>query len=256
MIGGKKSSDRKCERGVALVFTFFALGALCFSCGSEGVRPSDDSYFPLQLGAYWIYDVEETNTLRVACTDNGETLTKYELKVEVTDSFPNTESEGGYSYVLTRSMRANANQSWQPFSTWTSKRLNSRVVNNEGNISYLKFVFPLYESQVWNGNLFNNEQQLNGKVEDEYKATQVGKPFSLTNGQSFQKTVTVVQNDEQKNILYRDSRQEVYAWNVGLVYKESYLLKYFANSQLPCYAQNRTQQGTIWKQTLKEVGRN
>jgi hypothetical protein len=65
----------------------------------------------------------------------------------------------------------------------------------------------------------------------------------------------VVQNDEQSNIIYRDSRLEVYADQVGLVYKESYLLNYFANSQLPCFAQKRTQQGTTYKQSLKEFSR-
>jgi hypothetical protein len=65
----------------------------------------------------------------------------------------------------------------------------------------------------------------------------------------------VVQNDEQSNIIYRDSRLEVYADQVGLVYKESYLLNYFSNSQLPCFAQKRTQQGVIYKQSLREFSK-
>jgi hypothetical protein len=256
MNAGKKSEELHGLTRGTVALLIIALCALFFSCGTNQPRPSNDLYFPLSLGVYWIYDVEETSTLRLTCTENGETIAKYELKVEVTDSFPNTEFEGGYAYVLSRSKRANANEPWQPIATWTSKRVASQVINNEGNVSYLKLVFPVYENQVWNGNLFNNEPQLNGRVEDEYKVTQVARPYTLGSGRSFDRTVTVVQNEEQKNILYRDSRIEVYAWNVGLVYKESYLLKYFADSQLPCYAQNRTQQGIIWKQSLNEVGKN
>ncbi|MFM8849238.1 MAG: hypothetical protein ACKOE5_02430 [Cytophagales bacterium] len=256
MIEGKKSEAMFGLNRWVIVLLFVPLCTLLSSCGTDQLRPSNDLYFPLTVGVYWIYDVEETNILRLACNDNGESVARYELKVEVTDSFPNSELEGGYTYVLSRAKRVNVNQPWQPVATWTSKRIASQVVNNEGNVSYLKLMLPVYENQVWNGNLFNNEPQLNGKVEDEYKATQVGRPYTLGSGQSFENTVTVVQNEEQKNILYRDSRAEVYAWKVGLVYKESYLLKYFADSQLPCYAQNRTQQGIIWKQSLKEVGKN
>jgi hypothetical protein len=140
--------------------------------------------------------------------------------------------------------------------TWTSKIVKSQAINNESNVPYVKLIFPVFDGLQWNGNLFNNETQLNGKVEDQYKLTLTDQPFTSTKGQTFEQTVTVIQNDEQKNILYRDTRSEVYAFNVGLVYKESYLLTYFSNSQLPCYAQNKTQQGSIYKQTLKEFGKN
>jgi phosphotransferase system IIA component len=225
------------------------------ACGSENnVTPSDQLYFPLQVGKYWIYDVEETSILRLNCNDNGEINSKYELLVSVTDSFPNPE--GGYSYKMLRSTRITSSQVWNPVATWTSKIVKSQAINNESNVPYVKLIFPVFDGLQWNGNLFNNETQLNGKVEDQYKLTLTDQPFTSTKGQAFEQTVTVIQNDEQKNILYRDTRSEVYAFNVGLVYKESYLLTYFSNSQLPCYAQNKTQQGFIYKQTLKEFGKN
>jgi hypothetical protein len=256
MIGAKNKSEKQNAKAVKNIALLIVVHALYFSCTTDSEKPSDELYFPLQVGTYWVYDVEETATSRLTCTDNGESLNRYELKVVVTDSFPNAETEGGYSYILTRYTRSEAAQSWQPIATWTSKRVKSKAVNNESNILYLKLVFPLYEAQMWNGNIYNKELQLNGQIEDEYTAALVGKPYYLANGQMYPNTVTVLQNDEQKNILYRDSRLEVYALNVGLIYKESYLLKYFANSQLPCYGQNRVQQGSIWKQTLKEFGRN
>jgi hypothetical protein len=226
-----------------------------YACSStDSVKPSDERYFPLTVGAFWVYDVEETSILRTACSDNGETISKYELRLLVVDSFPN--SEQGIAYSIQRSTRLNASQPWQPEATWTSKISKSQAINNESNISYIKLVFPFFEGQQWNGNLLNAEQQLNGLVEDAYKITLARKSYTTSLGKSFDKTVTVLQSDEQKNILYRDTRSEVYAFDVGLVYKESYLLEYFANSQLPCYAQNRTQQGSILKQTLKEWGRN
>lgn len=235
--------------------SFSILMIALYACSStDSVKPSDERYFPLKVGMFWVYDIEETSILRTTCTDNGETVSKYELRVLVIDSFPN--SDQGITYSIQRSTRLNPSQPWQPVATWTSLIDKSQAINNESNIHYIKLVFPIFDGLQWNGNLLNTEQQLNGSVEDTYQMAQTGKPYTTLLGKSFDKTVTVIQNDEQKNILYRDTRSEVYALDVGLVYKESYLLKYFANSQLPCYAQSKTQQGSILKQTLKEFGKN
>lgn len=243
------------SKGLIMVALLFA-GA----CSSDGnLKPTDQLYFPLQVGKYWIYDVEETSILRLNCNDNGETISTYELLVSVTDSFPNPE--GGYSYTMLRSTRANSSQAWSSVATWTSKIVKSQIISNESNINYIKLVFPVYDGLQWNGNLLNSEVQMNGLVEDTYKVLATRKPFTTSLGKTFDNTVTVVQNDDQKSILSRDTRNEVYAFNVGLVYKESYLLNYFKDSDerspnFICYAKNRTQQGFILKQTLKEFGKN
>jgi hypothetical protein len=157
-----------------------------------------------------------------------------------------------YTYSIQNSKRPKATDEWAAISTWTAQVSAGRVIVNESNISYLKLLVPVTNNLVWNGNLFNNRTELNGLNVDDYKATQVGQPYTNPSALIFDHAVQVVQNDEQTNIIYRDSRLEVYAHEVGLVYKESYLLNYFANSQLPCYGQKKIQQGTVYKQMLKE----
>jgi hypothetical protein len=234
--------------GIVMAF----LGLLGISCDSERVE-KNVNYFPLRVGQTWLYDIEETSITRAACTDNGTTTLNYQLLVEVVDSIP---ADQGFTYRFKRSKRTNAADPWLDFETWTAQRIGNRIVVSEGNISYVKLLAPITNDLVWNGNLYNNRQELNGKNEDDYKSTLVNKPYVVeSSGLSFGHSVSVVQNDEQSNIIYRDSRLEVYADQVGLVYKESYLLNYFANSQLPCFAQKRTQQGVIYKQSLREFSK-
>jgi hypothetical protein len=227
-----------------------AMLLLVFGCTTSENKPRDTAYFPLKVGSSWIYDVEETTILRAACTDDGVTISKYELRMVVADSFPNTEN--GFTYLLHRFKRSKSTDEWTELDTWTSKLSGTKIVNNESNINFVKLVIPIADNVVWNGNQFNNKLELNGLNEDEYKATLTGQPYTNSLALTFSKTVSIVQNDQQKNLLYRDSRLEVYAFDVGLVYKESYLLNYFDKAELPCYGTNKTQKGTIYKQSLKE----
>jgi hypothetical protein len=238
------------RKSILLILIAFAI-----SCKSDDpfLPSSDWDYFPLRVGASWIYAVEETTILRAACTDDGTTVSNYELRVVVSDSFPNTDK--GITYSLQRSKRFAPTENWVPIETWTATVTGNRIITNESNINFVKLTIPLADGLVWNGNLFNNKIELNNANEDDYKATLVGKPYTNAAGLSFDKTATVIQNDIQTNILYRDTRSEVYAFGTGLVYKESYLLNYFANSTLPCYAINKTQKGTLLKQSLKEYNK-
>jgi hypothetical protein len=226
-----------------------AILLLMLGCTTSDNMPSDTAYFPLKVGSNWIYDVEETIISRATCTDDGVTISKYELRVIVADSFPNTEN--GFTYLIHRSKRVKSTDEWAELDTWTSKIAGNKIVNNESNVNFVKLIFPISDNVKWNGNQFNNKLELNGLNEDEYKAILVGQPYT-NSALTFSKTISVVQNDQQKNLLYRDSRLEVFAFGVGLIYKESYLLNYFDNAQLPCYGTNKTQKGTIYKQTLRE----
>ncbi len=233
-----------------MVMTF--LGLIANGCDS-GKMVKSVNYFPLRVGQTWVYDVEETSITRAACTDNGATTLNYQLLVEVVDSIV---VDQGFTYRFKRSKRTSATDPWLDFETWTAQLIGNRIVVSEGNISYVKLLTPMVNDLVWNGNLYNSRQELNGKNEDDYRGTLVSQPFAVaSSGLNFSNTVSILQNDEQSNIIYRDSRLEVYADQVGLVYKESYLLNYFANSQLPCFAQKRTQQGVIYKQSLREFSK-
>jgi hypothetical protein len=235
--------------------SIMVLWLLAVACGTEepSLYNTDSNYFPLKVGSQWVYTVEETSISRNNCTDDGTTLYNYEIQVLVSDSFSNTDKS--LTYILQRAKRLTPNDAWIPTETWTATIASNQVITSESNIKYVSLVFPISEGLTWNGNLYNNRIELNGQNEDQYKITSVGKPYINSEGFSYDKTISVIQNDQQSNLLYRDSRSEVYAFNTGLVYKESYLLNYFSDSRLPCFGQNKVQRGRILKQSLKEYSR-
>lgn len=234
---------------------FVAWAIAMAGCG-DSVTPIDSSaYFPLEVGTQWIYSVEESTTLRNLCADDGVTTSNYELKVMITQSY--TNAEGGTTYVFERSTRTLLTDPWIPVATWTAQRRGTKLVANESNVLYVKLLFPPEEGITWNGNEFNTQIQLNNSNVDSYQMINVHQPYALSANVSYPKSVTVIQNREESNILYRDSRKEIYALGVGLVYKESFLLAYFSQSDpkeinFECYLQKRVQNGTTLKQTLKE----
>ena len=84
-----------------------------------------------------------------------------------------------------------------------------RVEKIEENISFIKLWFPLASGKRWNGNMANSREREN------YTIIWLDAPYS-----SYQQTCKVEQFKE-KNLVEEITREEVFARNVGLVFKVS-----------------------------------
>jgi hypothetical protein len=229
------------EKAVVYWFSILLLG-----CSSSDVpQISDQSYFPLRVGNFRIYQVNETDILRLACTDNGETVKNYQLKELVTDSSKNVE--GSYTYSIHRYTRPDSTQSWVDLDTWTARINSNQVIVNQNNISVVKCIFPLVENSVWYVNRYNNL----GKDYDTLK--NFHKPFTLSNGNKIQNTFSA-QRDTGELILHYDRAREVYAPSIGLIYKEHKHFEYFDNSNLPCFGHQVANSGVVYLQSLISYG--
>jgi hypothetical protein len=230
-------------RGSALLTSVLLL---LVGCSSSDIQISDQSYFPLRVGNFRIYKVNETDIQRLTCTDNGVTVTNYQLKELVTDSVKN--AEGGYTYTIHRYTRPDTTQAWADLDTWTARNSGSQVVVNESNIPVVKFVFPLVEKSVWNVNFYNDS----GAIYDTLR--NLHKPYTLSTGTNFQNTFSS-RRDNGEYIIYHDKDIEVYAPSIGLIYEDLEQLHYFDNSSYPCYAQQVAKSGIIYFKTLISYGR-
>ncbi len=235
-------------------FLFIILGLfLIVSCETspEIVPDSGQDYFPLQVGDYQIYSIEET-----VIQNSLEQKFKFELKHKLIDSAINLE--GGYSYTIQRQTRSNPSLPWQLIDVWTSSLSGRQAIVKEGNIAYVKITFPAIAGLEWNGNSFNTlgGEQSCGENKDQacdvYKLSSFGKEFALPNGLAFAETLTVIQNENVDLIVKQDVRKEVYAKNIGLVYKESVVLEYCTSSN--CVGEQKIDKGLRYKQTIKEYG--
>ncbi|SRR5258706_2945733 len=229
-------------RGIAVVCLLIFM-IRCSS--SDEVKISDQSYFPLRVGNFRIYQINETNIQRFACTDDGETVKNYQLKELTTDSSKN--GEGGYTYTIHRYTRSDSTQPWVDLNTWTARMNSNRMIVNESNIPYVKFIFPLVDKTVWNINSFNDL----GKDYDTLR--NFHKPYTLITGKEFQNTFSA-RRDSVDLILYDYRRKEVYAPSIGLIYKESRQLQYFDNTDFSCFGHQVAKNGNIYLQSLISYG--
>lgn len=207
-------------------------------------------YFRLKVGAYFIYDVDETQYNQIT----GDVQSQYELKVTISDSALN--QEGGYSYIFLRQKRKAGDTQWENLPTWAARTNNRQAIVTEENVPYVKLIFPMGNGVEWNGNAYNTlggDQSCDADAPcDLYVIQNFDSPFSPTEGTSFEHTATVIQNDNPDLIVKQDVRKEVYALDVGLIYKESTILNFC--TQPNCLGKQIVETGVRYKQVIKEYG--
>jgi hypothetical protein len=189
-------------------------GLLC--CCSETIDPDPSlvgyNYFPLEIGFYRTYQVNEITISLLEPTDTS----RYQRRALVADTF-HTQNET--NYVLHLFSRKTDLDSWNLDSVWTARRTETHAVVVENNVPFLKLVFPVREDKTWDGNLFN------ALPEDEYEITDIGGGFDTPAGR-FEDLLTVFENDNPDTLIFQDIRKAIYAPNVGLIYQKSSILNY------------------------------
>jgi len=236
----------------SIVSTIAIASAGLVGCDPDPIQEvSTANYFPIRVGDYRIYHVQETQVSAY----NVETDFEYDIKTVVIDSFINVS--GSFSYVISRFKRANATEAWTSIDTWTV-RINAReVVVTEGSTPFVRLTFPVKSGRTWNGNAYNNLETSefcgdNNFIScDLYELANVRKTFA-TSVDSFENTLEVIQNNSPDLITKYDIRREVYGAGIGLVYKESTVLNYCTVGA--CLGQQLAESGVKLKQELIEYG--
>jgi hypothetical protein len=216
--------------------------AFVLGCDDGEVEAKQDrgyDYFPLHVGRFQVYDVTEIN---YAAFEDPDT-SMYQLRSEVVDSFPVTGGE--YTYVIHRFSRETDSDEWEFLDTWSGRFGGEEAVISEGNVPYLKLAFPLAKGLIWNGNKYN------GSDDDEYELTDIDVPNSV-NGNSFEQSAVVEQEDYDDMVTKTDQRVEVYARGVGLIRKVTTILNYCTDPI--CLDEQIIESGIYYKQEISEYG--
>jgi hypothetical protein len=181
------------------------------------------SYVSATKGKYIIYKLDSIVTRSFG---SGFQTSTYTIKDSVVDVFTdNTGREAFkiYRYVL------NANGTWTSSNTFVLTPTGSNVEYVENNLRYIKLVTPVQDGKEWKGNSFVNQSPfyVNTSFPNwTYKYTNID--AAKTYGtQNFAKTITVQQFDSSENKPFNknvynfyDKGYEVYAENVGLIYRD------------------------------------
>lgn len=189
-----------------------ALLFFTFSCSKDNEVTVVDlgmAYAGLDLGNYVIYDVDS-----IFYDDFNDTVitTSFQLKELVAESY--TDLEGDEAFKINRYKRDYDTLPWIQTDVWNAKLTSTNYQKVEENVRYIKLIFPVRDNSKWNGNSMNNE----GEQQYEYKSVDHAELVGSTN---LDQVLTVLQEDDQTNLINPRIFEEKFAYGIGLVYKRS-----------------------------------
>lgn len=179
------------------------------SCKEEIAEPVNlhHDYFPSEIGHYIVYEVDS-----IVYDDFTQTVDTFYYQVKELIESEFTDGDGQKSMRLERYIRFSTEDEWSIKNIWKSRLTEAKATKTEENITYLKLVFPPEENIVWDGNAYNNYNELS------YVYTDVHYPYSIDNN-SFDSCLVVLQNDFE-TLISEEYQFEVFAKKIGLVYKK------------------------------------
>ena len=182
-------------------------------------------YYPLQVGKFITYRLDSTVYVNLNTVKEVHSYIVQDwVDAEITDN------QGRKAYRIRRMMRSNTDTTiWTDNATFLVTPLDKSLEYLDNNLRFIKLQAPVRNDFTWKGNSYINsftDETLQFLDNWEYFYENVGEPFTLgTVG--FPETVTVEQQDEvvndpnDKTSIYSiDRAYEIYAKNIGLVYKE------------------------------------
>lgn len=224
---------------------WMALSAMVLHACKDRVTEIYDSgaaqqyaYFPLKTGKYIDYQVDsivyDFGPGGSTVTDSSSTLVR-EL---VADTL--RDQNGQLLYTVERYERPSSDLPWELRKIETVWRTGSQAIRTENNLRFLKLIFPMDRRSEWDGNTWideNREIEIAGErmrpftnwfyeVDSIDIQAQVG-TFA------FDSTLVVTEADDN-NIIERRFSRVRYAKNVGLVWREQWILdSQYCNQPIP-----------------------
>ncbi len=190
-----------------------------WACDNATLEPDPNrlgfQFFPLSMDYQPVYEVEEINYRN----DGSIDTTYYQLIDEFTDSTNSgqTIKLQGYRY------RENSNGEKELLHTIQLSRNNQIAIQSLGNQQEVILSFPVSESKEWNG----TPSELEDDVYTYFRAFQ---PYELGDT-TYTSSTQIIQENNQDSVSNYDQRIEVYAANVGLIYKITSQLEFCRDTE-------------------------
>lgn len=215
-------------RKILLPFLLISVGLV--SCKKEKTDLSEISqghkFFPTEIGKYIIYNYDSTYY-----DDLHETeIPKLgQVRYYVADTF--LDASGRLSYVVNVQKRENDTDPFVPNDVIYVTPSDGQVEYKQKNLTFLKMVFPVSNGRTWNGNAMIplGDEDYKEFDNDQWKYTYADFDTEFDPGNNlYEHTVSVNEIDYSLNdpdadpnaYAERNYSKEIYAYNVGMVYRE------------------------------------
>jgi hypothetical protein len=210
-----------------------------FSCNKVEKFPSEEltEYTNLQVGKYIRYNLD---SLKFVFFGQKDTIISYQAKDVVEAAI--TDNLGRPSWRIVRYLRDSASKNerdWRPSMTYMVTPTREVIEVVENNQRFQKLKLPITNGFTWKGNAHidtYNDFEMRFLDGWDYTYENVGSAFTDSGRASIPNTITINQVDAEGNvgnptapIVQKVFSKEVYAKNIGLVYKDFVKWEYQAS---------------------------
>ncbi|MBI9066522.1 MAG: hypothetical protein JEZ09_04475 [Salinivirgaceae bacterium] len=203
----------------------------------------DTNYFPMEQNSWKIFDVTFISIDEP--TNLHDTLT-YQIK-EINKGWY-VDAVGDSLIIIERYKRDSLNDKWENLGVWQAGIKETKAIQIEENIKYVKMLFPISIGKEWNGNAYNSQDTLNNFL---YKYSTLDS-VETYNEILFDQVVTVTQKYDS-NKIKKISFIEKYQYGVGLIYKEQ--IDLYSSDVFPGVpVEDRVSVGTFYYQKILNYG--
>jgi len=194
---------------------FKVLGFACLlaivSCSKNNsettVIDNGYSYFPIDSTKQYLYVVDSISYSNFTTVDTF----RFQLKTQFTNSF--IDLNGTKTWRLQRLAKYKNQDSFREIENHFVQFKNNQMIYTANNLNFLKAVFPLNKSTVWNGNLYNTELRVNTKID------LLNEKF--TNADTTFTNALKISEKLSEDFIFSIEQRSVYQNNKGLVYYKS-----------------------------------
>jgi hypothetical protein len=195
-------------KNIALLWFSFLVLLSCKKDNS-GLPEFHYDYYPLEEGTFVVYEAMEIahDIQALVARDTS----RYYLKTVIGEKI--IDNSGHEAHKFFRYVKDSLADAWTLQDVWTTRRHEQRIELVDENVRLVKLVFPPNKTKLWDVNAYNTTERLMAR----YNPDLIHTPRTISNF-VLDSTIHV---DEQDFFSLVDHRRkyEVYAKNIGLVYK-------------------------------------
>jgi len=229
------------------IFLFLLASIILVSCKKDSPVTTDFgyNYFPTDVKRYIIYDVD--SIVHNDFTSTIDTF-KYQVKEYIASTF--IDNSGRNTLRIERYKKyyndtiPYSSMPWTLTNVWSANRTNTTAEKVEENERYIKLAFPVEKGETWNGNSFNT------LGEEDYTYNDVNTKRTIGNISSDSTLLVIQQNVE--NLIEKQYYTEIYAKNIGMVYKQ--IIDVQSNNITAAPIMSRITSGIEFSMTINSYG--
>jgi hypothetical protein len=215
-----------------LFFILFSLFLLLLACNNQEQVLDDfkldlgKEYFPLKVGQFAIYQVDS-----IIFDPVGEKkidTTSFQVKEEIVSYYEAPDKKT--IFIMERYERKDVSENWRITNVWSVYFVNNTLIRVEDNLRFVKLIFPVVPKKTWNPNA-NFDDDINITVagetlkmfKDWIASVEKIEDELIINGLVFKDIAKILPVNNENLIEYRYGIEQ-YAKNIGLIYRELWIL--------------------------------